>query len=77
VDCGYDFGQKAMTVGSADDMLKENKQYQHHDREKEIYTYFLCVIEEISCIIGLLIRKIYCTENLWKKIFSDIVNLHE
>jgi hypothetical protein len=28
VDCGYDFGQKAKTVGSADDMLKENKQYQ-------------------------------------------------
>jgi len=52
VDCGYDFGQKAMTVGSADDMLKENKQHQHHDREKEIYTYFLYAMEEISYIIG-------------------------
>jgi len=52
VDCGYDFGQKAMTVGSADDMLKENKQYQHHDVEKEIHTYFLCAMEEISCITG-------------------------
>jgi hypothetical protein len=41
-----------MTVGSADDMLKENKQYQHHDREKEIYTYVLRAMEEISCIIG-------------------------
>jgi hypothetical protein len=41
-----------MTVGSADGMLKENKKYQHHDREKEIYTYLLCAIEEISCIIG-------------------------
>jgi len=36
VDCGYDFGQTTTTVGSADDMLKENKQYQHHDWEKEI-----------------------------------------
>ena len=52
MDCGYDFCQKAMTVGSADDMLKENKQYQHHDREKEIYTYVLRAMEEISCIIG-------------------------
>jgi hypothetical protein len=48
VGYGYDFGQKAMTVGSADDMLKGNKQYQHHEREQEIYTHFLCAREEIS-----------------------------
>lgn len=33
VDCDYNFGQKAMTVASGDDMLKENKQYKHRARQ--------------------------------------------
>jgi hypothetical protein len=35
VDCGCDFGQKAATVGSGDDKLTGNKQYQYHYRKQE------------------------------------------